>query len=110
MAAFDDDEDVIRAKVVILGSAGVGKTCLVIKYKTGNFPSMPSPTIGASYMAKTVQVTKEHKLKLQMWVSIPLDCLQTFYSPTQTQNRTRQGKKGFNRWHLCIIEGRMPHY
>eukprot|EP00484_Ammonia_sp_Unknown_P001529 CAMPEP_0197021840 /NCGR_PEP_ID=MMETSP1384-20130603/2737_1 /TAXON_ID=29189 /ORGANISM="Ammonia sp." /LENGTH=176 /DNA_ID=CAMNT_0042449753 /DNA_START=49 /DNA_END=579 /DNA_ORIENTATION=+ len=28
---------------------------------------MATPTIGASYMAKTVQVSKTHKLKLQMW-------------------------------------------
>eukprot|EP01083_Nonionella_stella_P231613 817748_1 len=63
----DEDDEVIHAKVVLLGSAGVGKTCLVIKYKTGNFPTMATPTIGASYMAKTVQVSKTHKLKLQMW-------------------------------------------
>jgi len=68
MNPYDDsDEEVIHAKVVLLGSAGVGKTCLVIKYKTGNFPTMATPTIGASYMAKTVQVSKTHKLKLQMW-------------------------------------------
>jgi len=68
MAQYDDaDDEVIHAKVVLLGSAGVGKTCLVIKYKTGNFPTMATPTIGASYMAKTVQVSKTHKLKLQMW-------------------------------------------
>merc|ERR1712176_1340373 len=28
---------------------------------------MATPTIGASYMAKTVQLSKTHKLKLQMW-------------------------------------------
>lgn len=56
MADYDDDDEVIHAKVVLLGSAGVGKTCLVIKYKTGNFPTMATPTIGASYMAKTVYV------------------------------------------------------
>eukprot|EP00485_Elphidium_margaritaceum_P007455 CAMPEP_0202690138 /NCGR_PEP_ID=MMETSP1385-20130828/5232_1 /ASSEMBLY_ACC=CAM_ASM_000861 /TAXON_ID=933848 /ORGANISM="Elphidium margaritaceum" /LENGTH=216 /DNA_ID=CAMNT_0049345371 /DNA_START=13 /DNA_END=663 /DNA_ORIENTATION=- len=68
MNAYDEDDDeIIHAKVVLLGSAGVGKTCLVIKYKTGNFPTMATPTIGASYMAKTVQVNKTHKLKLQMW-------------------------------------------
>lgn len=53
---MQDDDDVVNAKVVLLGSAGVGKTCLVIKYKTGNFPNMPTPTIGASYTAKTVYV------------------------------------------------------
>eukprot|EP01084_Bolivina_argentea_P146875 257065_1 len=63
----DDDDEIIHAKVVLLGSAGVGKTCLVIKYKTGNFPTMATPTIGASYMAKKVQVSKTHQLKLQMW-------------------------------------------
>lgn len=56
MADYEDDDEVIHAKVVLLGSAGVGKTCLVIKYKTGNFPTMATPTIGASYMAKTVYV------------------------------------------------------
>ena len=61
MSHYDDDEDeLIHAKVVLLGSAGVGKTCLAIKYKTGNFPTMATPTIGASYMAKTVYVNHIH--------------------------------------------------
>ena len=61
MNHYDDvDDEVIHAKVVLLGSAGVGKTCLVIKYKTGNFPTMATPTIGASYMAKTVYVAPIH--------------------------------------------------
>lgn len=62
-----EDENIFNAKVVLLGSAGVGKTCLVISYKTGNFPTNATPTIGASYMAKKVSVNDNQKIKMQMW-------------------------------------------
>jgi len=64
---YIDDDDVIRAKVVVLGSANVGKTCLVIKFDTGDFPEGTAPTIGASYVAKKMKVNKDNAILLQIW-------------------------------------------
>jgi len=46
-------------KVVLVGNAGVGKTCLVRRFTQG-------ATIGVDFMIKTVEVEGE-KIKLQIW-------------------------------------------
>ena len=53
-------------KVVLVGNAGVGKTCLVRKFTQGIFPPGQSATIGVDFMIKTVLVGEE-KVKLQIW-------------------------------------------
>jgi len=53
-------------KVVLVGNAGVGKTCLVRKFTQGIFPPGQSSTIGVDFMIKTVRVG-EDKVKLQIW-------------------------------------------
>ncbi|CAG9538907.1 unnamed protein product [Cercopithifilaria johnstoni] len=53
-------------KVVLVGNAGVGKTCLVRKFTQGIFPPGQSATIGVDFMIKTVKVN-EDKIKLQIW-------------------------------------------
>lgn len=53
-------------KVVLVGNAGVGKTCLVRKFTQGVFPPGQSATIGVDFMIKTVKVG-EDKVKLQIW-------------------------------------------
>ncbi len=57
----------LEAKVVILGSQGVGKTSLVHRYTTGQFNagSMPS-TIGASFATKRL-IVDGTKVRLQLW-------------------------------------------
>ncbi|KAI9476284.1 MAG: hypothetical protein EXX96DRAFT_576537 [Benjaminiella poitrasii] len=42
----------LEAKVVILGSQGVGKTSLVIRYIEKTFSPNSTSTIGASFMTK----------------------------------------------------------
>ena len=80
MNHYDDvDDEVIHAKVVLLGSAGVGKTCLVIKYKTGNFPTMATPTIGASYMAKTVYVAPYSLTNIRIIPPVHPQCIPSVY-------------------------------
>ncbi|KHN70867.1 Ras-related protein Rab-30 [Toxocara canis] len=49
-------------KVVLVGNAGVGKTCLVRKFTQGIFPPGQSATIGVDFMIKTVKVG-EDKIK-----------------------------------------------
>ncbi|KAH7731890.1 RAB family member [Aphelenchoides avenae] len=53
-------------KVVLVGNAGVGKTCLVRKFTQGIFPPGQSSTIGVDFMIKTVRVGDD-KIKLQIW-------------------------------------------
>lgn len=53
-------------KVVLIGEAGVGKTCLVRRFTQGLFPPGQGATIGVDFMIKTVEVDGE-KVKLQIW-------------------------------------------
>ncbi|XP_050070984.1 ras-related protein Rab-30 [Anopheles maculipalpis] len=53
-------------KVVLVGNAGVGKTCLVRRFTQGLFPPGQGATIGVDFMIKTVEVDNQ-KIKLQIW-------------------------------------------
>ncbi|CAG7784800.1 unnamed protein product [Allacma fusca] len=53
-------------KVVLVGNAGVGKTCLVRRFTQGLFPPGQGATIGVDFMIKTVDINGE-KVKLQIW-------------------------------------------
>ncbi|KAI8384519.1 ras-like GTP-binding protein RYL2 [Radiomyces spectabilis] len=56
----------LEAKVVILGSQGVGKTSLVVRYISKTFSPNSTSTIGASFMTK--KLTVDHcKVRLQIW-------------------------------------------
>ncbi|KAK4165968.1 rab type ras [Cladorrhinum sp. PSN259] len=59
----------LEAKIVILGSQGVGKTSLVMRYCKGAFdPSQVTSTVGASFMTKRVVDTDTDTLvRLQIW-------------------------------------------
>lgn len=46
-------------KVVLVGNAGVGKTCLVRRFTQGLFPPGQGATIGVDFMIKTVEVGNE---------------------------------------------------
>ena len=43
-------------KVVLVGNAGVGKTCLVRRFTQGMFPPGQGATIGVDFMIKTVEI------------------------------------------------------
>lgn len=53
-------------KVVLVGNAGVGKTCLVRRFTQGLFPPGQGATIGVDFLIKTIEVDGE-KVKLQIW-------------------------------------------
>ncbi|XP_050545854.1 ras-related protein Rab-30-like [Daktulosphaira vitifoliae] len=53
-------------KVVLVGNAGVGKTCLVRRFTQGMFPPGQGATIGVDFMIKTIEIDNE-KIKLQIW-------------------------------------------
>lgn len=56
----------LDAKVVIMGSAGVGKTSLVTRYVEGRFASQTTTTTGAFFHSKKVTVDGT-KVRLQIW-------------------------------------------
>ncbi|OWF47325.1 Ras-related protein Rab-31 [Mizuhopecten yessoensis] len=56
----------IEAKVVVLGSQGVGKTSVVIRYVGGMFSKAVSPTIGASFFTYKMTLNN-YRIKLQVW-------------------------------------------
>jgi GTPase SAR1 family protein len=53
-------------KVILIGEAGVGKTCLVRQFCQGNFPIGQAATIGVDFMIKNLEIDNE-LIKLQIW-------------------------------------------
>lgn len=45
-----------QVKVVLLGDSGVGKSSIVLRFITDSFKPESEPTIGASFLSKTIQV------------------------------------------------------
>lgn len=56
----------LEAKIVLLGETGVGKTSIVVRYVEQRFSSVMSPTIGASFLTKTICI-EGVRVKLQLW-------------------------------------------
>ncbi|EPB91575.1 hypothetical protein PS15m_008479 [Mucor circinelloides] len=63
---YGSSASTLEAKVVILGSQGVGKTSLVIRYIDKTFSPNSTSTIGASFMTKK-QTVDNCKVRLQIW-------------------------------------------
>jgi small GTP-binding protein len=55
-----------EAKIVMVGSATVGKTSIVNRFAEGLFNSSTQPTIGAAFLALIVR-TPRYLVKLQIW-------------------------------------------
>ena len=53
-------------KVVLVGESNVGKTCIVRQVTAGVFDDIPTPTLGAGYAAKDIQVDGS-EVRLQIW-------------------------------------------
>ena len=50
-------------KVVLIGEAGVGKTCLVRRFYQGVFPIGQAATIGVDFLIKTLEINGD-KIKV----------------------------------------------
>jgi hypothetical protein len=51
-----DDQFDYLFKIVLIGDAGVGKTCVVQRFKTGNFLEKHGSTIGVDFTMKTLSL------------------------------------------------------
>ncbi|KAL1934146.1 hypothetical protein VTP01DRAFT_6328 [Rhizomucor pusillus] len=61
-----DGTSSLEAKVVILGSTGVGKTSVVVRYVENSFKLGITSTVGASFMTKKLTIDDCH-VRLQIW-------------------------------------------
>ena len=57
----------LEAKIVLLGSSNVGKTCIATRYKEGKFTSEHKATVGAAYFQKNFGFADGAQLKLHIW-------------------------------------------
>lgn len=56
MALPSDESFDFLFKVVLIGDAGTGKTCIVERFKTGNFIERHGNTIGVDFSMKTINI------------------------------------------------------
>lgn len=61
-----DEQFLYQFRVIIIGDQGVGKSCMLLRYKENRFEPMSTSTVGVDLHIKTVLVDG-HKLKLQLW-------------------------------------------
>lgn len=53
---FQDDSYDFLFKVVLIGDCGVGKTCVVHRFRSGDFVEKTGNTIGVDFSMKTVNI------------------------------------------------------
>eukprot|EP00736_Rhodelphis_marinus_P003371 Rmarinus@m.24821 len=56
----------VHVKLVLLGDAGVGKSCLVVRFVKGEFFEFSEPTIGAAFLTQTVALD-DSTVKFEIW-------------------------------------------
>jgi small GTP-binding protein len=59
-------DDIPTLKILTLGDASVGKTCILLRFSEDQFPTVTMPTIGIEYKTKTVTI-KKRQINLQVW-------------------------------------------
>ncbi|KAI9245511.1 ras family-domain-containing protein [Phascolomyces articulosus] len=53
-------------KLLLIGSSGVGKTCLLMRFADGKYPEQYASTIGVDFKEKVINIADE-RVKLQIW-------------------------------------------
>jgi len=66
MAGAAGTPKVFHFKLVLLGDASVGKSCLVVRFAKGEFYEYQEPTIGAAFMTQTVSLG-DVVVKFEIW-------------------------------------------
>lgn len=60
------DKETVVIKVIVLGSANVGKTALMERYCCDKFSNVRTSTIGSDFRTKLLELD-EQKVALQVW-------------------------------------------
>ncbi|XP_035786831.1 ras-related protein Rab-43-like [Anopheles albimanus] len=84
--AVDESFDFLF-KIVLIGDCGTGKTCIVQRFKSGNFIESHGNTIGVDFSMKAVTVD-DKKVKLQIWDTAGQERFRTI---TQSYYRSANG-------------------
>ncbi|KAI5170736.1 Ras-related protein Rab-1A [Nematocida sp. LUAm3] len=74
-------------KILVVGSSGVGKTCLLLRYTESIYKDTYGSTIGVDFKMKTLQVEGE-TIKLQLWDTAGQERFRTI---TSSYYRNAQG-------------------
>ncbi|CAH1775765.1 unnamed protein product [Owenia fusiformis] len=82
----DDNFDYLF-KIVLIGDAGVGKTCVVQRFKSGTYIERHGSTIGVDFTMKTLMIDGK-KIKLQVWDTAGQERFRTI---TQSYYRSANG-------------------
>ncbi|XP_002730440.1 ras-related protein Rab-43-like [Saccoglossus kowalevskii] len=82
-----DDSFDFLFKIVLIGDAGVGKTCVVQRFKSGTFLEKQHSTIGVDFTMKTLHIDGK-KVKLQVWDTAGQERFRTI---TQSYYRSANG-------------------
>uniref|UniRef100_A0A6A7FRL7 Ras-related protein Rab-43 n=1 Tax=Hirondellea gigas TaxID=1518452 RepID=A0A6A7FRL7_9CRUS len=83
----DGDTFDMLFKVVVIGDCGVGKTCVVQRFKAGTYAERHGNTIGVDFSMKTVAIDGK-KVKLQIWDTAGQERFRTI---TQSYYRSANG-------------------
>ena len=75
------------SKVIIIGDAGVGKTCLLLRFCEDSFLTSHLPTIGIDFKQKSISVD-DKTVRLQIWDTAGQERFKTI---TQTYFKSAQG-------------------
>ena len=63
-----EKEEVIKCKVILIGSSGVGKTSIILKFIKNIFKSDMVSSAGASFYSKTlIMDDKNQSIKFEIW-------------------------------------------
>ncbi|XP_040215286.1 ras-related protein Rab-43 [Rana temporaria] len=82
-----DDAYDFLFKIVLIGDAGVGKTCVVQRFKSGMFVERQGSTIGVDFTMKTLEIQGK-RVKLQIWDTAGQERFRTI---TQSYYRSANG-------------------
>ena len=66
MSKDENEQYEFLFKIILIGDAGVGKTCIVQRYKTGVWVESQASTIGVDFCMKTCMI-KGKRVKLQVY-------------------------------------------
>ncbi|XP_059610046.1 ras-related protein Rab-43 [Phlebotomus argentipes] len=87
MAMSVDETFDFLFKIVLIGDCGVGKSCVVERFKSGNFVERHGNTIGVDFSMKSVNIEGK-KIKLQIWDTAGQERFRTI---TQSYYRSANG-------------------